>query len=412
MRTLNPALLIVISALAGLGIGFSGHPWLMSVVDSIVDIFMRLLKLISTPLIFMAVLSTITGMRSWQTARKTGGALLKYTLATTLIAATIALVIYLLLDPAHHMHPATDASIVPQPINYLAHLHNLVPDNLLQPFLQSNPISVLLMALLAGIAVLLLPDDQRASAHHALNIVFATIMNITRLLLKSLPLVIAAFFAQFAATVSSMETIDSLVLFLLCVLSANLVQALVVLPGLLWWKGLSPLTIFQAMRPALLLAFLSKSSSAALPLAIENMESRLHVSPRITRFVLPLCITVNMNACAAFILVTTLFVSMAHGITFTGWELAGWVVLATLAAVGNASVPMGCFMLSSAILASMHVPLQLMGIILPFYAMIDMLESGINVWSDACVTAIVAKEEAGSQVGSCGVITSPGPDAS
>lgn len=69
-----------------------------------------------------------------------------------------------------------------------------------------------------------------------------------------------------------------------------------------------------------------------------------------------------------------------------------WVVLATLAAVGNAGVPMGCFFLSSALLSGAGIPLEIMGLILPLYALIDMLETALNVWSDCCVTAVVAKE--------------------
>lgn len=69
-----------------------------------------------------------------------------------------------------------------------------------------------------------------------------------------------------------------------------------------------------------------------------------------------------------------------------------WIFIATLAAVGNAGVPMGCYFLASAFLAAMDVPLNILGVILPFYTMIDMVESAINVWSDACVTAVVNKE--------------------
>lgn len=393
MRKLHPNTLILLSAVAGLSIGFSQQPTLILIADSIVEIFMRLLKLISTPLIFMAVLSTMTGMGNLNTAKKMGGTLLKYTLITTITAAAIALVIYLLLNPASHMKviQTPEATDITQ-VNYLTHLFNLIPDNIVQVFLKGNPVSILFLAFLIGISILLLSEQQRNKTHEAMTIAFSVIMNITRLLLKLLPLVIFGFFAQFAASFPDKEQITGLALFLLCILSANLIQAFLVLPLLLWWKGLSPKHIFQGMRPALLLAFLSKSSSAALPLAIENAEKHLKIEPRISRFILPLCITVNMNACAAFILITTLFVSMSNGMTFTGWELIGWIFLATIAAVGNAGVPMGCFMLSSAILASMGIPLQIMGVILPFYAIIDMLESGINVWSDACVTAVVAKD--------------------
>ena len=73
-------------------------------------------------------------------------------------------------------------------------------------------------------------------------------------------------------------------------------------------------------------------------------------------------------------------------------EMLIWIVLATIAAIGNAGVPMGCFFLTSALLAAMNVPLTLMGVILPFYSLIDMLESAINVWSDASVTAAVDRD--------------------
>lgn len=81
--------------------------------------------------------------------------------------------------------------------------------------------------------------------------------------------------------------------------------------------------------------------------------------------------------------------------------MALWVVVATVAAIGNAGVPMGCFFLSVSLLSSMNVPIELMGIILPFYGLIDMLETALNVWSDACVTKIVndkaLTEELGEQ---------------
>jgi Na+/H+-dicarboxylate symporter len=78
--------------------------------------------------------------------------------------------------------------------------------------------------------------------------------------------------------------------------------------------------------------------------------------------------------------------------TYSLPEMFIWTIVATIAAVGNAGVPMGCFFLSSAFLAAMNVPLNILGVILPFYAMIDMLETAINVWSDSCVVAVVEKE--------------------
>lgn len=135
-------------------------------------------------------------------------------------------------------------------------------------------------------------------------------------------------------------------------------------------------------------------------MAMRCAEENVKISKKVANFSLPLCTTINMNACAAFILTTVLFVSMSNGVTFSPAEMVVWIFIATIAAVGNAGVPMGCYFLSSAFLAAMNVPLNILGVILPFYTLIDMLESAINVWSDSCVTAVVNHEVKGVQLAS------------
>ena len=78
-----------------------------------------------------------------------------------------------------------------------------------------------------------------------------------------------------------------------------------------------------------------------------------------------------------------------HGVHLSLGSMALWVVISTVAAIGNAGIPMGCFFLSASLLASMNVPITLMGLILPFYSVIDMLETALNVWSDVCVVKVV-----------------------
>ena len=80
------------------------------------------------------------------------------------------------------------------------------------------------------------------------------------------------------------------------------------------------------------------------------------------------------------------------GIEITPVTMIIWIFIATIAAIGNAGVPMGCFFLSASLLASMNVPILLMGVILPFYAVVDMIETTLNVWSDSNVAAAVNKD--------------------
>ena len=180
--------------------------------------------------------------------------------------------------------------------------------------------------------------------------------------------------------------------YLLVVVLANILQGFVILPLWLKWKGIAPFAMMKRMMPALSLAFFSKSSIGTLPVTMSTAESQLGIRSGISRFVLPLCTSLNMNGCAAFIFTTVVYLLQNHGVHLSIANMAMWVVIATIAAIGNAGVPMGCFFLSMSLLASMSVPITLMGLILPFYSIIDMIETALNVWSDACVVKVVDEE--------------------
>ena len=94
----------------------------------------------------------------------------------------------------------------------------------------------------------------------------------------------------------------------------------------------------------------------------------------------------------ALSVVTVIYLMQNAGADITPMTLAVWVLISTLAAVGNAGVPMGCFFLSASLLVSMNVPITLLGVILPFYAVIDMIETTLNVWSDSTVAALVNRD--------------------
>lgn len=162
-----------------------------------------------------------------------------------------------------------------------------------------------------------------------------------------------------------------------------------ILPLVLLARGLNPLKVAKAMLPALTVAFFSKSSAGTLPVTMASAENRLGVRRPVSRFVLPICTTINMNGCAAFILLTVVYLMQNAGADITLGTLIVWILISTLAAVGNAGVPMGCFFLSASLLAGMNVPILLMGVILPFYAVVDAIETALNVWSDSCVAAMV-----------------------
>ena len=142
------------------------------------------------------------------------------------------------------------------------------------------------------------------------------------------------------------------------------------------------------MAPALAVALFTKSSAGTLPVTLASAEQNLKVNPRVSRFVLPICTTINMNGCAAFILVTSLFVMQNAGYELSMGTMVTWLFIAVIAAIGNAGVPMGCYFLTLSLMSGIGAPIGLMGVILPIYTIIDMIETAENVWSDASVCAM------------------------
>ncbi|MDD7386099.1 MAG: dicarboxylate/amino acid:cation symporter [Chlamydia suis] len=387
--------LLSLSILLGLLLGYPHLPFISFGAKIISAVFLKLLKLLSLPLVFCAIGSTITSINNLRSMIAVVRASLYYTLLTTVISACIALALFVLVKPSVRFTEigiSTEANAT----GYLEVLSKTIPGNVLEPFLESNVIAAAFLSSLLAIFSLSLPETERSFVRSAFNTLFSLLINIAKGVLKMLPLATFAFSLLFVREMrtGSLE-LSSFGGYLFCVVGANCLQGLVVLPLFLKAKGLSPVQTFKRMSRPLVTAFFSKSSAATLPLTMEVAEENLHIHPTISRFVFPLCSVINMNACAAFILTTVLFIGVSNGITFSPLSLISWVFIATLAAVGNAGVPMGCYFLTSSLLSSMNIPLGLLGLILPAYALLDMLETLINVWSDCCVVSLINKKFSG-----------------
>lgn len=317
-----------------------------------------------------------------------------YTLLTTIIAAAVGVSIYYIVSPSNlsadfmaNGDAAVSADFSGE--SYSDHLLNVIPNNLLTPLLDGNVLGVLLMAFAIGIGISKLPESNSKTT---LKSFIEGVQNLLFLLIKwliaILPIGIVAFAAQLTAQVSGGLVADSLGKYILVVLAANCSQMFIVLPLFLLSHGINPVKAVKAMGPALLTAFFTKSSAATLPLTISSAEERMGVKPKVARFVLPLCTTLNMNGCAAFIAITSIFVMQNAGMALSFWEVLLWVGIASIAAVGNAGVPMGCYFLTLSLMSGVEGGVAILGVILPIYTIIDMVETCENVWSDSTVAIV------------------------
>ena len=215
---------------------------------------------------------------------------------------------------------------------------------------------------------------------------------IVKLIIRLLPIGIFGFITISISDLSSGVTIGGLSQYFTVVLSSNLIQGLLVLPLFLLIKRINPVSTAIKMFKALVVAFFTKSSAGTLPVTMQCAEQNNNIHTNVSRFVLPICTTINMNGCAAFIFITVIYLMQNHGVEINLLTMVLWVGIATVAAIGNAGVPMGCYFLSASLLASMNVPIELLGLILPIYAIIDMVETSLNVWSDSTVATMVDKD--------------------
>ena len=394
--------LIWIGALVvGAVLGLLGLGWLNDAMNFVATVYTRLFQLLAVPTIVLAVITTFATFGSKGSGRIFGRTL-TYTLLTTFAAAAVGALLYVLIAPGNLdlanlslgetvETPAAQGDL--EGVSYYSHIVSIIPNNIVRPFLEGNVLSLLLLAFAIGIGLSKLPDSEnKAVVTKGLLGLQELLFLLIRGLIWALPLGIVAFSAQLSAQVSAGVVADSIGKYVLVVLGGNFVQFFVVLPLFLLARGLNPLHVLGKMMPAVLMALFTKSSAATLPVTMETAEERLGVSKKIARFVLPICTTINMNGCAAFILVTSLFVMQNGGTPLTWSTILLWIIISVVSAVGNAGVPMGCYFLTLSLMSGIGAPITVLGIILPIYTIIDMVETAENVWSDSCVAAMVDKD--------------------
>lgn len=377
----------------GILLGLPGNETINTVMNVIATVYTRLFRFLAVPTIVLAVVTTLASLGGSREMGKMFRTTITYTLLTTAAAALVGMLLYIAVAPGNLPPEVLKAETAAGTANaggsYADHLMSVIPDNMVKPFLDGNVLGLLLICFAAGIAISRMPETE--PKHALLNVLTGLqdlLFTLIRWLIAVLPLGIVAFAAQLTAEVGSGVMLDSLGKYVLVVIGGNCAQFFIVLPLFLLARGLNPLKVLRAMSPAVLMALFTKSSAATLPVTMDNAEKRLGVNPKVARFVLPICTTVNMNGCAAFILVTSLFIMQNNGMPVTWVTMATWLVISVLSAVGNAGVPMGCYFLTLSLMSGIGANVGIMGIILPIYTIIDMLETAENVWSDSSVCAI------------------------
>ena len=384
----------------GTVLGMLGVGWIDSVTNFVATIYTRLFQFVAIPTIALAVTTTLARFGTQKDTGRIFRHTLTYTLLTTVAAAAVGMLLYRFIAPDNLPLDAiqgdTGIDSVKQELgdaSYMDYIIGIVPDNVLCPLVEGNVLSLLLIAVAVGIALARMPEtDSKRTLMNGLNGLQNLVSTLIHWLIDILPIGIIAFAAQLSAEITAGTVVTSIGKYVAVILGGNLLQFCVVLPLFLMARGLNPIRVARAMTPAVLMALFTKSSAATLPVTIQSAEERLGVDSRVARFVLPVCTTINMNGGAAFIFVTSLFVMQNGGVEITWGTMIMWLFISVVAAIGNAGVPMGCYFLTLSLMSGVGAPIAIMGIILPVFTVLDMIETAENVWSDSCVAAMTDRD--------------------
>ena len=384
----------MLALIVGAALGWLGIKPLNELFTFIATVFTRLFQFIAVPTIALAVITTLAQLGGRKETGRIFAHAVTYTLLTTICAAGIGLAMFLWIAPGNL--PAdivgAGAANVPQKLGHLTyydHILSVIPNNLLQPFLSGNVLAVMLIAASFGLALAFMPKTENREILMKGILGFQELLfTLIRALLFILPVGILAFAAQLSAQIEAGVIVGALGKYTAVIIGSNVIQFFIVIPIFLLARGLNPIQVFKKMSPAIAVALFTKSSAGTLPVTLASAEHNLKANPAVSRFVLPICTTINMNGCAAFILVTSLFVMQNAGYEMSMPTMITWLFVAVLAAIGNAGVPMGCYFLTLSLMSGIGAPIGIMGVILPIYTIIDMIETAENVWSDSAVCAM------------------------
>lgn len=360
-------------------------------------LFLRLLQMISVPLIMASLASGVLGLGGASRFGKMFSVTLSYYVFTSLLAILTGLIATNIFNPGIGTQLQLDvakAQVGQANISetIMGQVENMIPTNPFAAIANSSFLSIISFTIIFCIFVLKIGDPIHSRFRQLAEDSFAVMMRLTTAIIKLAPLGVFLLMIYVTAT-QGMAVFSALAWYMFTVVCALSFHAFVTLPLIVWVLARrSPWALLRAMMPALLTAFSSASSNATLPLTLNNIERRAGVSNRVSSFVLPLGSTINMDGTALYEAVAVLFIGqLAFGADLGFADQAVIALTALLASVGAAGIPHAGLVMMAIVLQAVNLPIEYQGVILAVDRVLDMCRTSVNVWSDSCGTTVVER---------------------
>ncbi|MBM3193695.1 MAG: dicarboxylate/amino acid:cation symporter [Chlamydiae bacterium] len=391
-------LAVIVGNLTGTTVGIFGLPF-YQIFDTIGELFVNSLTLLSVPLIASAIISGIGQMSGQQSFKSLGLKTFLFYIMTIALAVVVGVILVNVIHPGSFhqeltqtLTSPTNIQITSQKEAFTGVLFKLIPTNIIAAASSGNMLGIIFFSLLFGFSMIHIEKEPHGILLNFWKGMLATLLRMTHFVMKAMPFGVFCLMAKVVAS-QGIQSISNLAYFFLTVFGGLVVFCFVVLPLLLRFFGLNPITHLKAVTPALFTAFSTSSSAATLPATIECVEKNAGVSNRICSFVVPLGTSMNMAGSALYECVAVLFIAQAYGIDLTIGHQILIAVLSLITSMGVAGIPSGSLVAIIIILNTLGLPAEGIALILPVDRLLDMCRTTANVFSDTTCAVLVAKSE-------------------
>lgn len=380
-------------------------------------IFLNALKVTALPLIFVSLVVGLSSIQNMSKLSRIGAKTFVLYTITTIIAVSLGLVIANLVRPGRFFPETTRNKLIElyvQNLNRgvadvqikefgpLQFLVNLVPENFFSSLSSNlNLLQIVCVAVIFAIALLKVEAGKRKSVVDLFSGLNDALIEVVKFVMKLAPIgvfsLVSSMLVEVVGKNNSSEIFD--ILYSLLWYSGATISGLAVM-----MFGVYPLIIslftkvkvskfFKGIFPAQIVAFSTSSSSATLPVLMENVEDNLGVSEEVSSFVLPLGTSVNMDGSALYLGVSIMFIAQALGMELSIVEQLSIVANVTISSLGVGGLPGASMVAMTMILHTLGIPAAGIALVLVPERILDMCRTVVNVTGDAAVAVVVASSE-------------------